>query len=89
MTDWVHGLGISAALLTSLSYVPQVRKVLRRESTSDLSLKTLIALTGGLIGWIAYGLIISDFIVACANIVGAILAGLVLACKIRDGHSQK
>jgi MtN3 and saliva related transmembrane protein len=89
MTDWVHGLGISAALLTSLSYVPQVRKALPRESTGDLSLKTLIALAGGLIAWIAYGLLISDFIVACANMVGAVLAGIVLACKIRDGHFQK
>jgi uncharacterized protein with PQ loop repeat len=31
---------------------------------ADLSLKTLIALTAGLMAWIAYGLIISDFIVA-------------------------
>jgi MtN3 and saliva related transmembrane protein len=89
MTDWVHGLGISAALLTSLSYVPQVRNAFPRESTGDLSLKTLIALVGGLIAWIAYGLLISDFIVACANMVGAVLAGIVLACKIRDGQFQK
>jgi MtN3 and saliva related transmembrane protein len=92
MTDWnflVHGLGISAALLTSFSYVPQVRKALPRESTGDLSLKTLIALTGGLIAWIVYGLIISDFIVACANMVGGVLSALILACKIRDGNSQK
>jgi MtN3 and saliva related transmembrane protein len=91
MTGWqllVHGLGVGAALLTSLSYVPQVRKALPRNSTDDLSLKTLIALTGGLSAWIAYGLIISDYIVACANMVGALLAGIVLACKIRDGRGK-
>jgi MtN3 and saliva related transmembrane protein len=91
MTGWhliVRGLGVGAALLTSFSYVPQVRKALPRGSTGDLSLKTLIALTGGLSVWIAYGLMISDYIVACANMVGALLAGIVLACKIRDGHGK-
>ena len=91
MTGWhliVRGLGVGAALLTSLSYVPQVRKALPRNSTGDLSLKTLIALTGGLSVWIAYGLMISDYIVACANMVGALLAGIVLACKIRDGRGK-
>jgi hypothetical protein len=40
----------------------------------------------GLMASIAYGLIISDSIVALANVVGAVLAGTVLACQIRDGH---
>ena len=91
MTGWhliVRGLGVGAALLTSFSYVPQVRKGLPRGSTGDLSLKTLMALTGGLSAWIAYGLMISDYIVACANMVGALLAGIVLACKIRDRRAK-
>jgi MtN3 and saliva related transmembrane protein len=33
---WIEGF---AALLTSLSYVPQVRKALPRGSTGDLSLR--------------------------------------------------
>ena len=52
MTSWhflVKGLGIGAAVLTSFSCVPQVRKALPQRSTADLSLKTLIALTAGLI----------------------------------------
>jgi MtN3 and saliva related transmembrane protein len=34
-------------VLTSLSYIPQVRKAWQRGSTSDLSLKMLVALTAG------------------------------------------
>lgn len=41
---WVGGL---AAILTSLSYIPQVRKALPRGSTDDLSLTMLAVLTSG------------------------------------------
>lgn len=77
------GLGIVSALLTSLSYIPQVRKALPRHSTRDLSLRTLI-ITVGLGGSILYGLIIADPIIAIANTAGAGLAATVLASKVRD-----
>jgi len=70
--------------LTSLSYIPQVRKVLPRRSTSDLSLKMLLILFAGLSLWIVYGATIGDPIIVAANGVGATLVGLVLGCKVRD-----
>jgi MtN3 and saliva related transmembrane protein len=41
-------IGLMAAPMTSLSYVPQVRKALPTGSTGDLSLKTLSVLAAGL-----------------------------------------
>ena len=81
-------IGACAALLTSLSYIPQVRKAWPRGSTADLSLKMLIALTAGLLLWIGYGLLKSDWVIVAANGVGAILSGSVLAFKIRDMRSE-
>lgn len=81
-------LGLAAAALTSLSYIPQVRKALPRDSTADLSLKMLLTLFAGLTLWIAYGTLIGDFIIVTANAVGASLVGAVLACKIRDGVAK-
>jgi MtN3 and saliva related transmembrane protein len=78
---WIGGC---AAVLTSLSYIPQVQKAWPRGSTSDLSLKMLIALTAGLILWIIYGLLKSDWVIVAANGVGASLSASVLAFKIRD-----
>ena len=69
LIPWV---GACAALLTSLSYVPQVQKAWPRGSTSDLSLKMLVALTTGLL-WIGYGLLRRDWIIVAANGVGATL----------------
>jgi MtN3 and saliva related transmembrane protein len=41
-------IGLLAAALTSLSYIPQVTKALPSGSTDDLSSKTLAVLVAGL-----------------------------------------
>jgi len=78
-------IGGIAAFLASLSYVPQVRKAWPRGSTGDLSLGMLTALTLGLALWVVYGLLRADWVIVGANAVGALLAGIVLGCKLRDG----
>jgi MtN3 and saliva related transmembrane protein len=80
----IFWLGILAAGLTSLSYLPQVQKALPRGATKDLSVKTLIALTAGLCCWVAYGALKQDIIIIVANSIGAALAATTLACKLRD-----
>ncbi|MEA2794483.1 MAG: MtN3 and saliva related transrane protein [Bradyrhizobium sp.] len=86
LIPWV---GACAALLTSLSYIPQVQKAWPRGSTSDLSLKMLVALTTGLVLWIGYGLLRGDWVIVAANGVGAALSASVLAFKIRDMRSRR
>jgi MtN3 and saliva related transmembrane protein len=81
LIPWIGGC---AAVLTSLSYIPQVQKAWPRGSTSDLSLKMLTALTAGLLLWITYGLLKADWVIVAANGVGAALSASVLAFKIRD-----
>ncbi len=81
---WTTVLGLAAAALTSLSYIPQVRKAFPRDATDDISLKMLIALFTGLALWIVYGITRGDLVIVAANGVGAILVGTVLIFKIRD-----
>jgi MtN3 and saliva related transmembrane protein len=38
----------------------------------------------GLSLWVIYGLLRHDWVIVCANAVGAGLAGAVLGCKLRD-----
>jgi MtN3 and saliva related transmembrane protein len=82
-------IGVVAAALTSLSYIPQVRKAWPRGSTNDLSLKMLVVLTTGLLLWAGYGLLKGDWVIVGANGVGATLSGSVLAFKIRDIRSGR
>jgi MtN3 and saliva related transmembrane protein len=70
----VPWIGTLAGTLTSLSYVPQVKKAWPRGSTSDLSLKTLSILTFGLLLWLAYGALKKDWVIVVANGVGAALS---------------
>ncbi|MBV9561984.1 MAG: hypothetical protein JOY90_16300 [Bradyrhizobium sp.] len=84
MSSFAPYVGALAAFLASLSYIPQVRKAWPRGSTDDLSLGMLAALTLGLSLWIVYGAIQGDWVIVCSNAVGATLAGVVLACKLRD-----
>jgi MtN3 and saliva related transmembrane protein len=84
VSNWGAYVGAVAAFLSSLSYVPQVRKAWPRGSTADLSLTMLVVLTCGLLLWIVYGVICGDWVIVAANGVGAGLSGLVLAFKIRD-----
>lgn len=83
----ISALGTVAAGLTTLSYIPQVRKAWPRGETDDLSLKMLITLTLGLSLWVLYGTLRGDWIIAASNVVGASLVGTVLAFKIRDLRS--
>ena len=77
-------IGGIAAFLSSLSYLPQVGKAWPRGATHDLSAGMLVALTAGLALWIVYGLLRGDLVIVAANAVGALLAGTVLVCKLRD-----
>ena len=80
----IQALGIMAATLTSLSYIPQVRKAWPRGSTDDLSLRTLGILAAGLSLWIVYGLARSDAVIVIANTVGLALILFLIGLKWRD-----
>jgi MtN3 and saliva related transmembrane protein len=83
----IYILGIVAATLTSLSYLPQLQKAIPRHSTSDLSLKMLVALSTGLCLWAVYGVAKDDWVIILANSTGAMLSLAVLGFKIRDLNS--
>jgi|GEM_PF-346231 len=82
--DLLQWIGVFAAVLTSLSYIPQVKKAWPRGSTKDLSLTMLVVLTGGLLLWLCYGALKGDWIISIANGLGGALTCTVLLCKIRD-----
>lgn len=77
-------IGGLAAILASLSYVPQVSKAWPRGSSGELSLTMLMALTRGLGLWVVYGIILGDRVIITANLVGNSLAGTILICKLCD-----
>ncbi len=80
--DWITALGLLAATLTTLSFLPQVVKTWRMKSAEDLSLGTFGMLCTGVLCWLVYGLLIGDLPIILANAVTLVLAGSVLALAI-------
>ena len=76
-------IGFVAATLTTLAFLPQVIKVWRTRSTHDISLLTFATLCAGIVLWITYGFLIDDAPLIVGNAITLVLAGIILAFKIR------
>jgi MtN3 and saliva related transmembrane protein len=73
-------IGVTAAFLTMFGFVPQVIKMNRTRSVSDVSSLTLFQFTAGVSLWAVYGYGIQDPIVLGANLVS--LATLLVALAL-------
>lgn len=77
-------LGYAAAVLTTLSFVPQAIKTLRTQETQAISLIMYILFTAGVLCWFFYGCYKQDLPMIGANLVGFVLAALILLCKLKN-----
>ena len=80
MTEWI---GFAAAAGTTLAFLPQLIRVWKTRSAEDLSLAMYLVLVIGVALWIVYGLRIGSLPVVIANVATLLLAGGVLAAKLR------
>jgi MtN3 and saliva related transmembrane protein len=81
----INWAGITAAVLTSIAFIPQVWKIWRTKHTADISLGMYILFTIGVALWLVYGILIESGPVIAANSFTLALAGVVLAMKIKYG----
>ena len=80
LDEW---LGFAAATLTTVSFVPQAWMTFRTRNVSGISLAMYRAFTLGIALWLVYGIRIGAWPLIVANTVTLVLAGAVLAMKIR------
>jgi MtN3 and saliva related transmembrane protein len=78
-------IGTLAGLLTTMAFIPQVWRVWRTRSARDISLPMYVIFTAGVVLWFAYGLMTGALPLIVANGVTLLLAGAVLAMKLRFG----
>jgi MtN3 and saliva related transmembrane protein len=83
MNSITSTIGFIAALLTTVSFVPQVLKIWRTRSAKDISLGMYSLFTLGIAAWLVYGVLIDSWPVIVANLVTLILAGSVLVMKLK------
>jgi MtN3 and saliva related transmembrane protein len=80
----VTAIGMLAAILTTVAFVPQVIKTWRTRSTADISLAMFAILVTGVGAWLVYGLLIRDVPLVLANGVTLLLAGTILFFKVTN-----
>lgn len=78
-------IGLTAGILTTICFVPQVVKTWKLKETKDISLVMYLLLSTGILLWLVYGLLIRDIPIILANIVSLIFAFLLLFLKLRYG----
>ena len=77
-------IGAGAAILTTLSFLPQAIKVVRTRETEAISLTMYALFTTGVMLWGIYGLMTWQWSIIIANGITVVLAATILALKIQD-----
>jgi len=76
-------LGYVAAILTTIAFLPQVIKVVKTKSTTDISLGMFVIFCLGIFMWFLYGLMGMYWPVIVANLVTFFLALTILIYKLK------
>jgi len=78
-------IGMVAGTLSTVAFVPQVWRIWKTRSARDLSLPMYLIFTAGVALWLAYGLMLGAAPIIVCNGLTLLLAGTVLAMKLRFG----
>ena len=80
-------IGISAGVLTAVSMLPQLIKVIREKYVEGLSVLMLLVLTSGLVLWIVYGVMRDDAPLIYTNSFSVLVNFTLLVFRIK--YSKK
>ena len=86
--DVVTVTGLVAAILTTASHIPQLKKCWDTQSAGDLSLKGFSALAVGVAIWAIYGILKNDWVIVGANSISFVCLVGILAIKLREGRPE-
>lgn len=81
LADWAATI---AAILTTVSFLPQAIHVLKTRDTRAISLMMYLLFTTGVGFWEIYGWLVMQPAIIVANLITFVLAGAILFLKVRD-----
>ncbi len=82
---WIEAFGIVGGMITAVSFVPQILKLLRERDAQAVSTKMFIATCCSFSLWTTYGVMIGSWTVTISNAVSLVLAATILTLKLRFG----
>jgi MtN3 and saliva related transmembrane protein len=78
-------VGFIAAFCTTVSFLPQVARIMRTRHTRDISIFMYIIFSFGVSMWGIYGIMTSSLPIIAANGITLTLCIYIIAMKIRCG----
>ncbi|MFH1665425.1 MAG: SemiSWEET transporter [Candidatus Omnitrophota bacterium] len=77
-------IGVVAGLCTTVSFLPQILKIVKTGQTRDISLWMYIILTSGILLWFVYGILIGEFPIIMSNCLSFVLCLYIVIRKFRN-----
>ena len=85
MTVWIDVIGSVAAVLTTVSFIPQAWHSFKTRDVSGISLSMYSVFTLGVALWLLYGVLLQSWPLMIANSITLVLAAAILGMKLRFG----
>jgi MtN3 and saliva related transmembrane protein len=76
-------IGYLAAFFTTISFIPQVIKVVKEKQTRNISLQMYLIFSLGITFWLIYGILINSLPIILANSLTLTFAIIILSYKIK------
>jgi len=84
----INAIGYMAATMTTVSFVPQLLRVIKLRSARDISLGMFLIFSAGTFFWLVYGFLQGSMPVTIANVITFGLSMTILILKLRfDRHA--
>lgn len=81
-------IGIVAGILTSSSLLPQLIKIIKEKKVEDLSISMFLTLLIGLMMWIVYGVLRTDWPIIITNGFSVTLNLCILVLRFKYGRDK-
>ena len=79
-------LGYAAGALTAFTFLPQVLKTWKEKSAKDVALNMFIIAFINEIMWLAYGVMLNNWVIILTNAVMLVMSGIMFWLKMRYNH---
>ncbi len=80
---FIEVLGLVAGALTTISFLPQLVKIIKNKSAKDVSLLMFLVFTLGILLWLVYGILTLTLAIIIANSITIVLALSILILKVK------
>lgn len=80
---YIEIFGYLAAFFTTISFIPQVVKVIKDKQTRNISLQMYLIFTLGILMWLIYGILLVSLPIILANTFTLVFAIIILSYKLK------